>query len=147
MPKSQERGNMGNVYTKYRDLKREIRDAASTDIARVARGFLSRVKFNKLRAQEDKKALPKTSNESKSSTPIQSKDISKKEANFANSELITKFREILDQKRELKRKLKKFDEDFLEKYGRNPKKSDKEVIRPMYQKYHEVIFSINLLLY
>lgn len=42
-------------------------------------------------------------------------------------ELHNKYRDLLFSKRDLKRKLKKFDEDFLEKYGRNPKKSDKEV--------------------
>ncbi len=45
---------------------------------------------------------------------------------------------MLEQKKDLKKKLKKFDEDFLEQNGRAPKKADKEVIRPMYQKYHEL---------
>lgn len=55
-----------------------------------------------------------------------------------SSELITKYRDCAEHKRDLKRKLKKFDEDFLAQNNRAPKKSDKEVIRPMYQKYHEV---------
>jgi hypothetical protein len=53
-------------------------------------------------------------------------------------ELIAKYRDLSENKRDLKRKLKKFDEDFLSQHHRAPKKSDKEVIRPMYQKYHEV---------
>lgn len=52
--------------------------------------------------------------------------------------MFAKFRDFLEQKKDLKKKLKKFDEDFLEQNGRAPKKADKEVIRPMYQKYHEV---------
>jgi len=56
----------------------------------------------------------------------------------ASAQLFKKYREQRDQKRDLKKKLKKFDEDFLRQHGRNPKKSDKEVIRPMYQSYHEV---------
>lgn len=43
------------------------------------------------------------------------------------AELHEKYRVLLFSKRDLKRKLKKFDEDFVEKWGRNPKKSDKEV--------------------
>ncbi len=55
-----------------------------------------------------------------------------------SSELISKYRDCAENKRDLKRKLKKFDEDFMAQHSRAPKKSDKEVIRPMYQKYHEV---------
>lgn len=54
------------------------------------------------------------------------------------NELLVKYRELAEQKRDLKKRLKKFDEDFATQHGRAPKKSDKEVIRPMYQKYHEV---------
>ncbi len=49
-----------------------------------------------------------------------------------------KYRELLEAKRALKRMLKQFDEDFLSKKGRNPKKADKEILRPQYQQYHEV---------
>lgn len=56
----------------------------------------------------------------------------------ANYELLVRFRDLLELKKDLKKRLKKFDEDFYVQYGRAPKKSDKEVIRPMYQKYHEV---------
>lgn len=61
------------------------------------------------------------------------------------ADLLVKYREILEAKKDLKRKLKKFDEDFMMQHNRAPKKSDKEVIRPMYQNYHEVsIFWIAL---
>lgn len=49
-----------------------------------------------------------------------------------------KFRELLYAKRDLKRMLKKFDSDFVDQFGRQPKKADKESMRPMYQKYQEV---------
>jgi hypothetical protein len=42
-------------------------------------------------------------------------------------DLHNRYRDLLFSKRDLKKRLKKFDEDFLEKWGRNPKKSDKEV--------------------
>lgn len=51
---------------------------------------------------------------------------------------LAKFRELLAAKRDLKRTLKKFDADFVETHGRQPKKADKESMRPMYQKYQEV---------
>ena len=51
---------------------------------------------------------------------------------------ITKYRELQNQKKELKRLLKKFDEEFTVTNGRAPRKSDKEIMRPMYQQYHEV---------
>jgi hypothetical protein len=53
-------------------------------------------------------------------------------------QLYAKFKDLLLQKRTLKRKLKRFDEDFQARTGRLPKKADKEVMRPQYQKYHEV---------
>jgi hypothetical protein len=53
-------------------------------------------------------------------------------------DMYTKYSDLLAYKRDLKRKLKKFDEDFIAQWGRAPRKSDKEIIRPMYQKYHEV---------
>lgn len=49
-----------------------------------------------------------------------------------------RFRELLYAKRDLKRMLKKFDSDFVDQFGRQPKKADKESMRPMYQKYQEV---------
>jgi hypothetical protein len=45
------------------------------------------------------------------------------------SDIYIKYRDILNNKKEMKRKLKKFDEDFLEKFGRNPRKADKEVCK------------------
>lgn len=56
-----------------------------------------------------------------------------------------KFRDLLYAKRDLKRMLKKFDSDFVEQYGRQPKKADKESMRPMYQKYQEVMCPLFIL--
>lgn len=52
--------------------------------------------------------------------------------------LYTKYKDLLLQKRTLKRRLKRFDEEFAAKHNRQPKKTDKEVMRPHYQEYHEV---------
>ena len=43
----------------------------------------------------------------------------------------------------MKKRLKRFDNDFGKQTGRAPKKSDKEVMRPMYQRYHEVKKSLD----
>ena len=43
------------------------------------------------------------------------------------ADVLSRYRSLLAQKKELKRKLKQFDEDFTMKHGRTPKKNDKEV--------------------
>jgi hypothetical protein len=57
--------------------------------------------------------------------------------NVNSQDLYMRYRALLGEKRELKRKLKKFDEEFQQRRGRAPRKVDKEVMRPLYQKYHE----------
>ena len=52
--------------------------------------------------------------------------------------LCDRYKDALESKKSLKKLLKKFDDDFVLKKGRAPKKADKEVMRPQYQKYHEV---------
>lgn len=211
---------MESIYTRYRKLKKEIRDVAAVDLQRLSRGYLSRMKPNCCTNSWNKKvvaavalanaAAASENNGSKTvataalrkqqsfntsgsggviSVNVSPKRIRGLDNNSAvgsnnttttatvvaaaasvtathsppssnNSSITTtsnsmsaagfhpgsniptalyaSYRTLLDQKRDLKRRLKKFDEDFLERYGRNPKKSDKEVIRPMYQNYHEV---------
>jgi hypothetical protein len=53
------------------------------------------------------------------------------------------YRQLLEDKKELKRSLKKFDDDFLAAHGRHPKRQDKEAIRPLYQKYNELKLKID----
>jgi hypothetical protein len=153
-PKAQDRGLMQTVYSKYRDLKREIRDSAATDIQRVIRGYAARNKLvgeNRIFFRRVKSTSGHVSNSSAMEISSSSgnntekgnkagaKDASDGSSNGSSSgDVFTKFRDLFEQKKELKKKLKKFDEDFLEQNGRQPKKADKEVIRPMYQKYHEV---------
>ena len=43
-PKGSDKGHMQPVYSKYRDMKREIRASAAMDIQRLLRGFLARAK-------------------------------------------------------------------------------------------------------
>jgi hypothetical protein len=81
-----------------------------------------------------------------SNKPVQAKDSTVDEATLREREdTFHKLREMLESKKELKKRLKKFDEDFQESHGRMPKKADKEVIRPMYQRYHEVKLTLELL--
>jgi hypothetical protein len=163
-PKTQDRGNMQAIYSKYRDLKREIRDGAANDIQRVVRGYQTRYRvarengipfFHRATSSHNKSSMLShslntslnsigspnamdVSSSSGNSRVFSFKEVDNNSSNAANTELLNKLRESLDQKKDLKKKLKKFDEDFLEQHGRAPKKVDKEVIRPMYQKYHEV---------
>lgn len=159
-----ERGSMETVYTRYRKLKKEIRDLSATDLQRAMRGYLSRKRHGRVARRTS--SLDKAGAGSGASSSSGSGKISAvKRADYANnffvapgaataasggaaeglfpgsnipSSLYATYRDLLEKKRDLKRRLKKFDEDFFENWGRNPKKSDKEVIRPMYQSYHEV---------
>lgn len=142
MPKAQERGMMQNTYVKYRELKKDIRETAANDMIRVARGFITRRRkvsgrFKSSLSKSDDNLKTTAMEESNASNNRNSSST----ADSTNDEYdynIKRFRELLETKRDLKKKLKKFDEDFQEQNGRAPKKSDKEVIRPMYQKYHEI---------
>lgn len=150
---------MESVYTRYRKLKKEIRDLSATDLQRAIRGYLSRkhhgrvgpVRWGNSSGPLDKSATaPGKSGSSHSATkradysqnfftpPSGSAGAGAAGGALDPNGLYAAYREVLDKKRELKRRLKKFDEDFFENWGRNPKKSDKEVIRPLYQQYHEV---------
>lgn len=151
---------MQATYIKYRELKREIRDSAATDLQRVMRGYLAR---KMLGFRIGRKLSPPNRYSSTSSGmptchyilrglliwdcllgAMAKVATSQQSGGTAISdqaaEFIAKYRECSESKRDLKRKLKKFDEDFVVQHNRAPKKSDKEVIRPMYQKYHEVSF-------
>jgi hypothetical protein len=156
-----ERGAMETVYTRYRKLKKEIREQSATDLQRALRGYLSRKQHGRVGpvrwSQSEKSTLAPAPAPAKTSSTTKRADFSQNffvppsgaaaggngtEGAFPGSTipsgLYSTYRELLEKKRDLKRSLKKFDEDFFEHWGRNPKKSDKEVIRPMYQSYHEV---------
>jgi hypothetical protein len=157
-----ERGAMETVYTRYRKLKKEIRDLSATDLQRAMRGYLSRKHHGRVGpvrwSQSEKSALaPAPAVAPAKASTTKRADFSQNffvppggaaaggngaEGAFPGSNipsgLYSTYRDLLEKKRDLKRRLKKFDEDFFEHWGRNPKKSDKEVIRPMYQSYHEV---------
>eukprot|EP01038_Epipyxis_sp_PR26KG_P008715 gene8715-11776_t len=170
VPKGNERGPMQIVYTKYRELKKEIRDLAATDIQRLVRGFISRAHndhlFNTTFKTNRKNKLIRSSNNNNnnnnnlSSGSHQTKDSNKDRLSVSTTSSLTndnhsmafgaiphevyyKYRELLNTKRDFKRRLKKFDEDFLDKHKRAPRKADKEIIRPMYQKYHEIKNSLD----
>lgn len=134
--KNSDRGPMQTVYTKYRDIKKAIRDHAATDIQRYIRGYLCRsTKKNKTIFQvSDCKETNSTTTE-----PIHFLE-AKVDQHLSKIpvDIYSKYRELLGEKRDLKRKLKRFDEDFESQHGRVPNRSDKEVMRPLYQKYHDV---------
>ena len=141
MPKGVERGAMLAVYTRYKDMKKLIRDGAATDIQRIIRGFMIRWKYTQLgeglrrqmqpARQQSRRLMPSSSCPNSSVPPA------------IPSELYARYRFLIGEKKELKRTLKKFDEDFTATHGQPPKKVDKEVMRPMYQSYHEVKAELN----
>jgi hypothetical protein len=236
MPKAQERGDMNQLYVKYRELKKDIRETAAKDMQRVIRGFLARRLVLKLlhgSASDEIFTVGKTQSNSSATTKSDAMMISPEAAHLDSSAIVSprdssvsstkdntffggigasggnvslstpgvissssaaaaaasynsnsstsastvtstsnsslsqgtlsgsdlglyrpsgsldddvvKFRELLYAKRDLKRTLKKFDTDFMEQHNRQPKKADKESMRPMYQKYQEIKTSIEIL--
>ena len=181
---------MEAVYTRYRKLKKEIRDLAATDLQRVLRGFAARKRHGRVHIRKPYSAATYAASHPAATTntgttalglhdkksaqghvalfgtnkPVNAYDSPSSNSTLSTSATVTPgsgsniitlgaglfpgsnipanlygaYRDLLEKKRDLKRLLKKFDEDFFDNWGRNPKKSDKEVIRPMYQSYHEV---------
>ena len=159
-PKSSERGAMQSVYTQYKTLKLNIRDHAATDIQRVARGCLLRSaaapkrensrlsKLSLKMAACAQSTLDRPCSDDGEVVPmdVAPQDTPPQSAQSTGSlppDVYCKYKDLLSQKRELKKKLKRFDNDFEKQAGHAPKKSDKEVMRPMYQRYHEVKQSLD----
>lgn len=138
---------MQSVYSRYRDLKKDIRNLAAVDLQRCVRGYLVRSKSEgdllpaSRSRQKGNLTISKPLSTSASQHPAAGSGpaaVSAAQHAAAGEDLYARYKELLTSKRDLKRRLKRFDEDFAEQWGRAPKKADKEVIRPMYQKYHEV---------
>ena len=153
---------MINVYSRYRDLKREIRSSAAVDIQRIIRGFLCRASLKRRRQHRNPAQSymrdPSTSIESVASAAIGAAtgsavpaadttawrvlrgvsgagSVDEKSSSAVSStlgveedEMCKKYKDLMLQKKTLKRKLKRFDEEFYSKNGRLPKKVDKEVM-------------------
>jgi len=136
LPKAQERGNMNSIYSKYKDMKRSIRDCAAIDIQKNIRRFLLRKKYLISYTKLSKSLRIDLKSENNSLF----KDLNQTFSTLSSIpiDIYAKYKYLLGQKRELKRKLKKFDEEFLQAKGRPPNKADKEIMRPLYTTYHEV---------
>jgi hypothetical protein len=151
---------MTNVYSRYRDLKREIRSSAAVDIQRIIRGFLCRAALKRRRLNRNSSQThmrdPSASIESVASAAIgaamgsatpsadatawrvlrgntgagsaedKSNSASLPALSADDDEMCKKYKDLMLQKKTLKRKLKRFDEEFYSKNGRLPKKADKE---------------------
>lgn len=146
-----EKGSMQQIYSRYRDMKREIRTSAATDIQRLVRGHRCRKglikKFGSGVLNHPSLSPSKLTRQSEieaGSPSRQGGDWSLASRGIAGMELVppggntaalsadckelcSKYKDLLLQKRTLKRRLKRFDEDFYAKHGRQPKKTDKEV--------------------
>lgn len=125
IPKGNERGQMTDIYNQYRDMKKCIRDGAAVDIQKIVRRYLTRVQFSRKRKTFEKRTDASSSNNGTTSV--------------VSAEWLSHYRNLLNEKRDLKRSLKKFDDDFAAAHGgHQPRKADKEIMRPMYQRYHDV---------
>jgi hypothetical protein len=156
---------MQGVYVSYREMKRVIRDISAIDIQRFVRSFVARTKVKKSHAylnanlnhhhSSSNNNSPATSLYANnhdsmvssddlngklrySSSSSSSNNKTKTAANY--NDLLNRYRELQSQKKDIKRQLKRFDEEFAITHGRQPKKADKEVMRPMYQSYHDVSY-------
>ncbi len=126
-PKQGDRGPVESIYNQYSALKRKIRDFAASEIERIARGYLTRKRLRNFASKvnmSNRPNIPQSANTHGNVPPV-----------LTLNELYALYRDIRSQKHELKRRLKQFDVDFEAKYHRAPEKSDKEVVRPLYQKY------------
>lgn len=100
-------------------MKRTIRDISAVDIQRHIRSYLVRVKIRRTTG---------ITTRSSSMQPNSSSSASLSEPKMIGAvELLSQINELQIQRREIKRLLKKFDDDFTKQHGREPKKSDKEV--------------------
>lgn len=160
VPKAQERGLMHATYIKYRDMKKEIRETAATDMTRLVRGFLARRLFARgmfMSSTSDDQHPHHVSSSSSlkigssNSLHLAAQSLSINGSSNSNNNIIldsdeiSKFRDLVSSKRELKRTLKKFDADFQATHNRAPRKADKEAMRPLYQKYQEIKNSLEIL--
>jgi len=244
-PVGEERSPLSSTYSRYRDIKRSIRDLAAKDIQRILRGglirnklrsavplpllrtaeepqivpTLNRTKFNnysslydsaqhmsmsvsmeKLELSSDSPAIGReqgsrqsegkivtrtterdnhiqlhhhtqsqaNDNEKRNHSHVESKNttINHKSSgagagvgagstvtNIASTtgpsslprSQIEEYESLLSEKSSVKKQLKKFDSDFLSANGRVPTKKDKEKIRPLYQRYHDIKLNLETL--
>jgi hypothetical protein len=47
------------------------------------------------------------------------------------------------EKRAVKARLRRYDQEFVSAWGREPAKKDKEVMRPLYGAYNEVVTAVS----
>ena len=122
---------MQTVYTRYRDLKKDIRNLAAVDLQRCTRGYLVRSKSEgtmRIPRQRTKHEVSPVKQLSAHNAQLGSGSMSAAQQHAAAGEdLYARYKDLLNSKRDLKRRLKRFDEDFFEQWGRQPKKVDKEV--------------------
>jgi len=175
LPRSDERGSMAPAYSRYKEVKRFVRDQAAVDIQKAWRGFRCRrlggfeaaaaaaaaaAGGGSGRGEPRRKGqrISVDSSDAAASIGIDAMSIGISRVGpaqpFAHApalalataptstalplEVLQQCRSLQQEKREIKRRLKRFDEDFLRDHGRAPKKADKEVMRPVYQQYHDI---------
>jgi hypothetical protein len=170
LPRNDERGSMAPAYSRYKEVKRFVRDQAAVDIQKAWRGFHCRRLggFGAApmaaggggpgRGEPRRKGqrISVDSSDAAASIGIDAMSIGISRVGPAQPfvhapalapapvatvlplDVLQQCRSLQQEKREIKRRLKRFDEDFLRDHGRAPKKADKEVMRPVYQQYHDI---------
>lgn len=156
---------MEAVYRSYRSMKRSIRSSAATDIQRMYRGMYVRRQIAALKSQissipmdmeldgdgidsgsdyDAKEGARDHYLPSSDMQSIDSEDDSVHESligtltNAISEVGFSSLEELLEVKRQMKDKLRAFDEAFLTARGQLPSKAEKEIMRPYYDQYQRV---------
>ena len=111
---SDEKKRAKSTRAQYRKVKRHIRNGAATQIQRLFRSRSKRIKVKS----------------SKSSTLLTSGMIRQGRVGRRST------KDLLREKSALKKRLKKYDQDFKRAHGRRPRKDEKEPIRHLYEEYN-----------
>jgi hypothetical protein len=129
-----ERAPAAHLYEEYRSLKQRIREDAVLHIQAVYRGARARQRSKFKRRGAAAAGLAAAAAAAAAAAPRPSLQ--------AGASLTPQQRELArlrDEKAQLKRQLRQFDVDFAQKHGgRQPSKAEKEHLRPLYTRYHEL---------
>lgn len=135
-PGAGDREAMAGVYNEYRVLKQAVRDDAAAHIQCVYRGWS--VRHARLAAARGGSAGVKSKSTGAPVAAASGSGRSSATSGSANVSITDKLSSLKAEKSSLKQKLRAFDSKFLADNGRMPSKPEKEHLRPMYQRYHDL---------
>ena len=129
---SAERAPAAHLYEEYRTLKQRIREDAVLHIQAVYRGARAR----------QRSAFKRKGGGGGAAAAAEGGGAEARPSVHAGASLTPQQRELArlrDEKAQLKRQLRQFDANFAQAHGgRQPTKAEKEHLRPLYTRYHEL---------